>query len=398
MSRKFYVPVEVNNQSVSEEAVAWYFPLLTSGQYLAKKVVKAYCPVLINGQSVSKLFYEAGGGDGVIFDNGVFYHVPVGMDVDNYLEGRNVAALQDYFFYPNPFWLNLYNYNEWELDDDILKSGVRSGFMIPIYRMYGVDSIKYTCKTKITSAYGYDVGYNRKLADTDPYFSQSYATRINQSVNDWTVFTHDLRDDTTYRNADRIVDYIWISGMNAGDTNDPYIWTKKIEVIDGRRYYKKATASGLPTSYVPQPVKYVDVGTTFYNFVYNGGTANQRIYKVYDNTAPVYKVVFKQTIVPAPYQTPSEIINVAYYSTQEFKLWRSAYPSNPAVASSVVYNGETIYRLVPTFADKYIDLSYPNNICMDNAVLFDGYISGSLVNWDVIHEAGYIVLYGTSTV
>ena len=61
MSRKYYVPVEVNNQSVSEEVVAWYFPLLTSGQYLAKKVVKAYCPVLINGQSVSKLFYEAGG-------------------------------------------------------------------------------------------------------------------------------------------------------------------------------------------------------------------------------------------------------------------------------------------------------------------------------------------------
>lgn len=58
MSRKFYAPVEVNNQTVSEEVTAWYFPLLTGNQYLSKKVIKAYCSV--NG--LSKLFYEAGGG------------------------------------------------------------------------------------------------------------------------------------------------------------------------------------------------------------------------------------------------------------------------------------------------------------------------------------------------
>ena len=60
MSHKFYVPVLVNNQSVSKEVKEWYFPLLTSGQLLSKKIVKAYCAVLENGQSVSKLFYEAG--------------------------------------------------------------------------------------------------------------------------------------------------------------------------------------------------------------------------------------------------------------------------------------------------------------------------------------------------
>lgn len=377
MAKELYIPVN----GFSKKTSKFYAPV----NGFSKEIVKAYCSV--NG--FSKLFFSAGGLIGVIFENGEFYNVPNGLDISNYHEARYLADLKSYFFYPDTLWVNPYGYNEWELDDKIIKSGIRSAIFIPINRIYDANSIKYICKNKKTSNLGWEVGYTQVKYEYDgSYDAQSYITSINQSSDNWVEYTHNLSQDISIGNPDKIVDYIYLGGFDAGVSDDPFLWTNYIKVDGGRKYYRLATAEDLPTSYIPQPVKFDDVNVIVYQAKSYNGTAIKRYFRVISNTKPVYRITFKHVISNTEYV----YYDCGWVSEAVFTVYRSTYPSSPSTAGAWTYNGKTLYVLIPTFADRgLVNLDY-SNFCPDNFIVIPP--SASSIGWNEIRETGYIVLYG----
>jgi len=331
MSRKFYVPVEVNNQSVSEEAVAWYFPLLTGAQYLSKKIIKAYCPVLINGQSVSKLFYEAGGSSGlVVYDNGTWGYVPNGTSMSNYSTDFTNDVYTNKCLWWNGNAYTGYNGYVWEErtvsgDTFITKSGVHndayemSFWYIPLKNsIYGDFTVRIEAK------------WREKSTRTPSNVNNAFEFGAYYVPDDWAA-TDEIGEDLPASNED----YATFSyTINAGD--DPFSYVvldaycgapqiRKIEIIGGRDYYKKAThaASAQLTNNIVQPL-YLE--SDVLSAVTKKYTSDRRhtetdTYSVDSSSSDVYKVVLRMWDTNHTYQTYYPI----FISESSFTLYQTHY-------------------------------------------------------------------------
>lgn len=262
MSRKFYIPVEVNNQTVSEETVAWYFPLLTGNQYLSKKVIKAYCSV--NG--LSKLFYEAGGGESgykikrLVFDydyqaNNTYPRTrPTILDTLRYAIEKTVSYNR--YTSNDDFWLKLKN-NEDEICDyveSLLDSSdnaviVQTSFL-SYYRIGITCYVGYSPATTIpvtgigvTNAYK-QIYYSTSGDGNSRIYIRVYMDDSGNLTKEYGTYSRNLgfrmgNDTSIYSSSYNYLSYVANIGVhfeefNSGNTIANWDFTKSLyDTVDG---------------------------------------------------------------------------------------------------------------------------------------------------------------------
>ena len=274
----------------------------------AKKVIRG----LIGVNGVAKLFWDGGGNVLVVYDNGTWGYVPDGTSMSNYSTDFDRDVYTNKCMWWNGNASTGYNGYVWEErtvsgNTFITKSGVHndanefSFWYIPLKNsIYGTFTVRIEAK------------WREKSTLVPINVSNYFAYGAYYVPDNWGAY-EEIGDDLPAPNED----YETFSyTINAGD--DPFSYVildayngapqiRKIEIIGGRDYYKKAThpASAQLTNNIVQPL-YLEPENL--NAVTKKYTSDRRhtetdVYSVDSYSSVVYRVTLRMWDTNHTYQS-----------------------------------------------------------------------------------------------
>lgn len=319
------VSIGINNQAMTVKDMC----IGINGQ--AKKVIKGFVGV----GDLAKQFWPSGEAVRVIYNNGVWGWVPDGTDMSNYSTDFTRDLYTNKCMWWNGNAQTSYNGYVWEEqtiggNNVITKSGVHndvsemSFWYIPLRNfIYGDFKVRIEAKWRQKTTY--------KPYSRDIYNYLGYGAYWAQE--DWSATNELIGDELPAANqnfetficeiygSDEAFSYIVLDAYNGA----PQI--KKIEIIGGRDYWKKAThqPSAELTNNIVQPL-YLDMvlTTTIKVLSPDSSYTETDVHEVDSYSSVVYRVVLWQWDYYQTYKS----YHVFYVSENPFTLYQKHYKND----------------------------------------------------------------------